>query len=102
VDALDTSADQTPVQTLLLNSLPNGVALVDQLLNEPGTWTLVAFGAQTRKVTPDPRELLYGVEPHPGRLDWPSTAVAMNNAAQTQAKRVFRQVMALKSGFSEF
>jgi hypothetical protein len=72
--------------------------VVDQLLNWPGTWTLAAFGAQTRKVTPDPRELLYGVEPHPGRLDWASAAVAMDKAAQT----IFGQVMALKLGFSEF
>ena len=67
--ALVTSADQTPFQTLLEISRPKGLAAVSQLLNVPGAETLVAFGAQTRKVTPLPCESLYGLEPQPERVD---------------------------------
>src|ERR1700753_2754563 len=59
--AAGTSLDQTPV----VPSCTSGVAVLDQLLKDPATRTLVALGAQTRKGTPPAR----GADPQPVRAD---------------------------------
>ena len=59
------SADQRPDEP----SLIRGFSVEFQPLNVPATDAEVAFGAQTRNVTPVPAGLAYGIEPMPGLLD---------------------------------
>ena len=74
-------------------SFPNGVEVVLKLLNCPATKTLVAFCAQTRNVTPPVLGgWLYGVAPHPSRLDCAIVSVIEAQKIIAQTARFFRYV----------
>src|ERR1051326_1106682 len=78
--AVEMSPDHSPE----LPSLTKGFAVVFHPLKVPGTFTEVASGAQTRKVTPVPNASAYGIDPIPGRLDW-AGANAVNPSTQAPA-----------------
>src|SRR6266498_4102763 len=79
------SRDQRSVPVSLMRKF----AVVLQPLKTPGTATEVAFGAQTRKVTPVPSKSAYGIAPMPGRADCARQVIAETspNTAATIAPR---------------
>jgi hypothetical protein len=82
--AAATSADHSPEDP----SFTSGFDVVLQPLKTPGTDTELAFGAQTRNVTPVPFGPAYGIAPIPGLADCPHVGVTPKPKQQSIPKQI--------------